>query len=48
MGDHDSCVVANLHKRRGVAKASLTHLITQVANLKEETDMPNVRNAGTC
>ena len=46
MGDPDPCVIANLRKRRGVAKVSVTRLITPVANLEEETDMPNVGNAG--
>ena len=37
-------VAANLHKRRGVAKASVAHLITRVGKLKGETDLPNIRN----
>ena len=45
MGDPDPRVVANLRKRRGVAKASVTRLITRVANLEGETDVPNVGNA---
>ena len=38
-------VVTNFRKRRGVAKASVTRLITRVANLKEETDVSAVGNA---
>ena len=40
-------VVTNFCKRRGVAKlnASVTRLITQVANLKEEIDVSTIENA---
>ena len=46
MGDPDPRVVAaNLHKRRGVAKASITRLITRVASLEGDADVPNLGNA---
>ena len=43
-GDPDR-VVANLRKRRGVAKATVSRLVTRVANLKGECDVPNTKNA---
>jgi hypothetical protein len=36
-------VAANLRKRRGVAKASVTRLITRVGKLEGETDVPNIQ-----
>lgn len=42
MGDPDPHVVANLRKRRGVAKASVTCLNTRVANLEGDPHMPNI------
>lgn len=45
MGDPDPRVAANLRKRRGVAKASVTRLIARVANLEGDSEVPNVGNA---
>ena len=46
MGDPpDPRVAANLRKRRGIAKASVTYLTTRVGKLEGETDVPNIGNA---
>ena len=37
----DACAVSNLHKRRGVAKSSVTRLITRTAKLEAEAAAPD-------
>ena len=45
MTEANKRAVANLRKRRGVAKGSVTRLIARVANLEGEADSRDVGNA---